>query len=649
MLTLNLAFAGLAVGSIAALSGIGLLITYRITGVFNLAHGAIAMFVAFLVYQTVSVWHWPLGVMAPVMVLVVAPALGVGMDVAVFRRLNRRGASPAESLVASLGVLAFLLGLASLIWGQQTRSAPTLFPLTTWQVGGLIVHVDALIDLAIVLAATIGLGLVTTRTRLGTQIRAVVDRRELAELSAVNADRVSAIGWAVGAGFAGLTGALLAPILQLNIYNLTLVVLEIFAVPVIARLISLPVAAAAGIGIGIVSSELQQVTLSGAAETFLNALVANLFVLGLLAALLIINKLEEVGSVDAGTASTLASRRGTEHSLRRRSVEYAGAGAAMLVPLAFPLLALRQAEQVPALAVVFVSIVAVTGYSGQISLGQAGYAGLGALFFAKFSANAPELVALLWGILAAGAVGLLTGYPAIRRRGLFLALTTFAVGATVDRFVFNQPYFTNGVLVRRPNFFGLSLSGDRAFYVFELACLAVALLVVRNLRSGRLGRALVAMRDNEGGAQSVGINLRVLKVFIFTASAVLAGLGGALLVQTQGAFDPTQFQPLQGLLWFLTVVVFGADSAAGAVVAAAVAVLFNTVTGNPDAYAVPVGILALALAGLPGGVSEGIRRIVDGLAIPSFWQERFANSLRPLPPPPRLSARGQALLARVRR
>lgn len=648
MLALNLALAGLAVGSIAALSGIGLLITYRATGVFNLAHGAIAMFVAYLVYSAVTDWHWPVGLAAVVMILGVGPALGVGIDMAVFRRLNRRGASPAESLVASLGVLAFLLGLASLIWGEQTRIAPALFPLTTWHIAGLIVHVDSLLDLGIVLLATGGLALLTTRTRLGTQIRAVVDRRELAELAAVDADRVSALGWAVGAGFAGLTGTLLAPILELNLYTLTLVVLEIFAVPVIARLSSLPVAVLAGVGIGIASSELQQVNLTGAAQTFLNALVANLFVVALLIALLALNRLHEVGNVDAGSTSALARRLAIEHPLRRR-MEYGVLGAALLAPLTFPVLALRDAQQVPAFAVVFLSIVAVTGYSGQISLGQAGYAGLGALFFAKFSANAPELVALLAGVLAAGAVGLATGYPAIRRRGLFLALTTFALGAFVDRFVFNQTYFTDGVFVRRPDLLGLQLTGDRAFYAFELACLALALLIVRNLRSGRLGRALVAMRDSEDGARSVGINLPVLKIFIFTTSAVLAGLGGALLVQTQGAFDPTQFQPLEGLLWFLAVVVFGSDSASGAVVAAGVAVLINTATGNPDAYAVPIGLLALALAGVPGGVSEGIRRISDGLAIPTFWQDRFAAALRVPPARPQLSERGRAALARVRR
>ncbi|HVA60893.1 MAG TPA: ABC transporter permease [Mycobacteriales bacterium] len=649
MAAVNFALAGLALGSIAALSGMGLLLTYRWTGVFNLAHGAIATLIAYLVYEAVDVAHWPIGVAAPLMVLGVAPALGVLMDIAIFRRLNRRGASPAESLVATLGVFALFLGLVSVLWGQQTRPAPSLFPVNTWKLGGAFIHVDALIDLGIVLLATASLAYVTARTRLGTEIRAVVDRRDLAELSAVNADRVSALGWAVGAGVAGLTGALIAPILSLNPYNLTLVILEIFAVPVIAQLASIPVAIAAGIGIGLVSSELTQVHLGGTPGAFLAAVKPNLYLLGLLAGLFIITELREVGSQDAGTASRLASRRGATATSRRRSLDFGIGGLLLAAPLVFPQDALRYAQQVPAFAIVFVSIVAIVGYSGQISLGQAGYAGLGALFFAKFSTNTPELVALLFGVVAAGIVGFLTGYPAIRRRGLFLALTTFAVGAFVDRFVFNQPYFTNGVLVRRPDAFGIHLVNDRAFYLFEILCLAVALAIVRNLRTGRLGRTLIAMRDSEAGARSVGINLRVLKIFIFTVSAALAGLGGALLVQTQGAFDSTQFQPIEGLLWFLTVVVFGADSAAWAVIAAALVVTINALTHNADAYAVPIGLLALLLAGVPGGVSEIWRRIVESVGVPESWLRHYAAQRPPMPAAVALSERGRAALARVRR
>jgi branched-chain amino acid transport system permease protein len=321
---------------------------------------------------------------------------------------------------------------------------------------------------------------------------------------------------------------------------------------------------------------------------------------------------------------------------------------ALFCPLLFDDSALRQAQQVPALAVIFASIVAVTGYSGQISLGQAGYAGLGALLFGRFSTDTPELVALLCAALAAGIVGFLTGYPAIRRRGIFLALTTFAVGTFVSRFVFQQPYFTNGLEVTRPSVLGLSLSGDRAFYAFELVVLALVFLVMTNLRSGPLGRSLVAMRDSERGARSVGVDIRTLKVFIFTVSAVIAGIGGALLVQQSGAFSADAFDPLASSLpWFAVVIVFGADSAAGAVIGAALVVLINSVTGNPNAYQIVIGIFATFIGLLPGGVAEAARRVVDWLLQPTALMRRYERSRGPRRAAPVLSERGRLVRDRI--
>jgi branched-chain amino acid transport system permease protein len=267
------------------------------------------------------------------------------------------------------------------------------------------------------------------------------------------------------------------------------------------------------------------------------------------------------------------------------------------------------------------------------------------LLFGRFSTGTPELVALLGAALAAGIVGFLTGYPAIRRRGLFLALTTFAVGTFVSRFVFQQPYFTNGLQVTRPSLFGLSLSGDRAFYIFELIVLGFVFLIMTNLRSGPLGRSLVAMRDSENGARSVGVDVRTLKVFIFTVSAVIAGIGGALLVQQGGSFSPDSFDPLASSIpWFAVVVVFGADSAAGAVLGAALVVLVNSLTNNPDAYQILIGAFATFIGLLPGGVSEAARRLIDWLIHPAGLIRRYEKSTTQVRPQPALSERG--LLAR---
>ncbi|HEU5034985.1 MAG TPA: ABC transporter permease [Mycobacteriales bacterium] len=650
MLALDYALAGLGLGAIAALSGVGVLLTYRLTGVFNMAHGAIAMIAAYLFWQCTAGWGLPVWLAALLVLAVASPGLGMLLERFVFRPLQRRFATPAESLVATIGLLVLLLGVAYVVWGPQTRHPAALVPENVVQWGSLTLHVDAFTDLGIVIAGTLALGIVLRLTALGTQIRAVVDRRDLAELSGVDADRVSAIGWSIGCVFASLTGILLAAQISLNPFGLTLLVLETFAIPVLAGLRSIPIAIATGIALGIAQSEMNLWSPANASlSSIWDALHANLPVVLLLVVLLVRNRLAEGGG-DAGSATTFARRRAGAASNRRLAVQYALAAGAMILPLTFNSVHLRQAQEIPALGIIFVSIVAVTGYSGQISLGQAGYAGLGALFFAKASGGTPQIIALLVAALAAGVVGFATGYPAIRRRGLFLALTTFAVGAFVSRFVFAQPYFTNDVEVNRPSFFGLSLQGDRAFYLFELALLAFAFLVMFNLRNGALGRSLIAIRDSEDGARSVGVDVRVLKVLIFTVSAMLAGLGGALLAQQAQAFDPTAFDPLEASLpWFAVVVVFGADSAVAAVIGAGFLVLVNALTGQAGAYLIPIGLLAAFLGRLPGGAAELGRRTVDWLMTPTALMRRYTAAVPPSRPPLVLSDRGRLALARVRR
>jgi branched-chain amino acid transport system permease protein len=648
VLAVDYALVGLGLGAIAALSGVGLLITYRATGVFNVGHGAIAMLAAYLFWQLADAWSVPVWVAAPLVLFVFAPAFGVLLERVVFRPLQRRFASPAEALVATIGILVLLLGIAYAVWGQQTRHPTSLFPTRVLHPGSLTLHLDAFFDLAVVLLGTGALGLALRLTPLGTQIRAVVDRRDLAELSGIDANRVAAIGWAIGCVFAALTGILLASQLSLDPFNLTLVVLETFAVPVIAGLTNLPIAIAAGVALGVGMSEMTLFTPTNPQVVDIwNALHANAPVVLLLLALLLRRRLAQSGG-DAGIATTFAQRRASEPSIPRMAVQYALAAIALFLPLAFDPVSLHQAQEVPALGIIFVSIVAVTGYSGQISLGQAGYAGLGALFFARVSNDVPEVAALAVGIVAAGLVGFLTGYPAIRRRGLFLALTTFAVGAFVSRFVFNQPYFTSGVTVSRPSLFGLSLAGDRAFYLFELGMLALAFLIMYNLRSGALGRSLIAIRDSEDGARSVGVDVRSLKVLIFTVSAMLAGLGGALLAQQKLSFTATDFDPLAASLpWFTVVVVFGADSAAAAIGGAAFVVLINRAVGNPAAYEIVVGLIAAFLGYLPGGVAERGRRSLEWVTTPTVLLRRYAEEMRPGPAPV-LSYRGRAALDRLR-
>jgi branched-chain amino acid transport system permease protein len=631
VLAANLAFAGLAIGCVAALIGIGLIATYRLTGVFNLGFGAIAMLVAYLLWQMVTQWHWPLWPSVVLDVFVVAPAIGWALDAAVFRQLQRRGASEAERLVAGLGVLVLCVGIGSLVWGTTARTdPPQLFPTRSVTLGGGVrISANVLYDLGAVLLATLLTLAVMHGTRIGTAMRAVVNGRDLAELSGVDTDELSAIATSFGSFLAGLAGVLLAPQLRLDPVQPTLVVLETMVVAVVAAMSRPAVAVVAALALGVGQSELTLLHWPGNAGVVLRALQSNLFVVALLVTVIALPRL--IPARD-GAATFLPSSRASPGAVLALVV-------LLLMPLGFDAADLRTAVQVPGLAVVLVSLVAVSGLAGQISLGQAGYAGLGALLAATLTtaggiAGLPAFPGVLAVVLAGVLVtpiGMLTGWPAIRRRGLALAITTFAVGTVLSRFVFAQPIFTSDLEV------GRAFESDRALYLFALAVLFVAVLAVSAMGRGRTGRALAAIRDDEDAARAAGINVSLRKIEVFAVASLLAGLGGALLAQAAQAFDPTTFDPVQGLLWFGAVVVFGSSDVFGAVLAAALLVGIDSAT-VPGASATLVGVLALLIGRMPGGLLPTLRRVIAaGRAAP--------------PPRPglRLTPRGQRVAAALRR
>ncbi|MFI1658432.1 ATP-binding cassette domain-containing protein [Streptomyces sp. NPDC020472] len=574
-LTYELTLAGLAVGSAAALTGIGLVVTYRATGVLNLAHGAVAMVCAYVLRQLVVGWGWPLPLGALVTLLLVAPALGLALDRGVFRPLALRGSNPAQTLVATIGVFVLLVGGAVLLWGPGARDdAPVLLGDDPWA------------QLAAVVALACLVGAVTRWTRFGRELRAVVDNRPLAVLAGIDADRVAAAGWAFGSFTAGLTGVLLAPYVRLDPYGMPLLVVEVIAVAVIARMRSLPVAVAAALAIGVVQAQLTRLHPEGWAEPLLQAVGANLFVVALLVAALV---LPGIGGKGEDALPPPARPARVPPAL------WTVVGVLFLLPLGLAGSDLHTAVQVPALAVILLSLVVVAGRGGQIALGQAAYAGLGALFTALLAAGGvPTLLALGLAVPMVAAAGLVTGRPAIRRHGLALALATLAVGVAVSRFVLTQPYATAGLTLGRPAGF----SDDRAFYALELVVLAGCLALVAALRRGRTGRALAALRDHEPGAEAAGVPVPRLKLFAFVLGAALAALGGGLLGMGLRAFDPEQYDPVRGLLWFAAVLVLGADSLLTPLAAAA---LLTTLDAGPQAgtAAALTGLLATLTGRLP--------------------------------------------------
>lgn len=242
---------GLAIGATYAIAASGLVVTYSTTGVFNIAHGAIGMFMAFTYWQFSVAWHWPPPLAVAVCVLVIAPLMGV-----VLERIVRpvADASVALKLVVTIAVMVLLIGLVQTIWKGSARQLPNFFGDHGFEFSGVFVTWQQVITVGAAVAVAIGLRLLLFNTRIGITMRGVVDNRSLVALNGGRPRRVAQLSWAVGASLAAVAGILVASQLQLAVFPLTLLVVDAYAAAMVGRLRSLPLTFAGALGIGLLQS-----------------------------------------------------------------------------------------------------------------------------------------------------------------------------------------------------------------------------------------------------------------------------------------------------------------------------------------------------------------------------------------------------------
>lgn len=579
----DLAVAGLGTGAVAALSGLGVLATYRVTGVLNVAFGAVGMFGAYLTRALVRDAHLPEYAAGLLVVCCFAPLLGLALEAAVFGPLQARAADAARLLTAGFGVTVLLVGLATAIWGAQARTdAAALLPGGSARIAG--VHVPAAVPVELALVVLVALGLAWF-SRGGPAVRAVIDDRRLAELAGLPARRLARIGWVVGTVLATLTGVLLAPQLRFDPTTLTLVLFETLGVAIAARLRSAPAAILAAFATAIAQAELTGVHLAGAAGSVLDAVRSNLFVVLLLGA----TWLTPAFSGPAGNAGSAGPAEPAGPAAVRRPARLTAGWPPYLLVLALGVAGwvlrptdLRAALTIPGLALVLLSF-RVLSAAGMLSLGQAGLAGIGALT----AGWAPG-----WGLpgalLAGAAVAAVLALPVLRQAGLHLAVATLAAGTALSSFLFDQPLFTPSS-VRRPGFAG----GDKAYLYFELVLLLLVLAGLTVLVRGRSALSLSALRDSETAARTAGVNVDAARLAVFAAAGAVAAFGGALWAAGDQVFDPTAFEPAQGLLWFAAAAAVGFADSGALILAAMVLVVADSYVAG--AAAILVGVATLVL------------------------------------------------------
>ena len=589
---------GVTVGLLGALVAIGMALVYRSNKILNFAQGDLGMAPATLsliLVQTFA-WTWLLGL---VVGLVAAVVLGAVVELAVIRRFVR---SPRLILtVATIGLAQVLVVVTALLpgWladltGRETddvvATAERLsFP---WRVeftlDPLVFRSDHILAWVVAPALLAGVAYLLRRTSLGMAIRASSERPERAAMLGVPVRRLTTYVWVVAAvlSFAGLflrAGVVGLPIGSAFSLN---VLLLAFAALTLGRLTDLPSVAVSAVALGVLEQgilwndtvDLGLFTL----DARRGVLVAPLLGVVILAGLLI----RRVGRSRAEGEEATAwqgSRevRGVPAELRGvlevRLVRVVVALVAGVVVVGLPLVLgtsdSLKASAVIVYATVAVSVVVLTGWAGQVSLGQIGFVGIGGAVgaFVTGSWGADLLLAILLAGVVGAVVALVVGLPALRLRGLYLGVVTLAFAMAVSGWLVNPQYFRwipQGRIERPPLFGRLSLESPTALYYLCLGVFAAAAFLVTGIRRSRTGRVLIAVRDNERNAQAFGISVTRAKLTAFALSGFIAAMAGATLVHHQQVFSAQLVAPEQNLLVFTAAVVGGLGSLVGAVLGA---------------------------------------------------------------------------------
>jgi ABC-type branched-subunit amino acid transport system ATPase component/ABC-type branched-subunit amino acid transport system permease subunit len=603
------AMRGLAIGVLA----VGVILIYRSCRVINFALGELGALCAALFVRLTINWHW--NFYAALAVTAVAGALlGAVLELGLVRRLFR--APRVVLLVATIGAAQLLLYLQFVLPSISAYSAfPTAFT-KQWTVGDVIVRADHAVALVVFPTLVLALAWFLNRTKHGMAVRAAADNPDAARLSGISVKRMSTVVWAMAGAFAAVSTILSAPLAGANVASTGElgpgILLRTLAAAVIAAMSSLPVAMAAAVVLG-----------TGEAILFYNnpadpGLINGVLLVVVLVAVLVVS-LRTRGLGMRERFSFAPRVRPIPAELQRlwwvRNHARIGAALALLAAIALPLLVTSSSRhylyaRILLMALVALSLTVLTGWAGQLSLGQFALVGLGGMStYALVQSRVAFPAALLLATLITAVGAVIVGTPALRMRGLFLAVTTLALAVAapwlLSRSIFLDPDHPSP-LMRRPVLGGVSLAPQRTYYFVCLALLVVGVVVVARVRRSGLGRSLLAVRDNELAASAMGISPTRVKLFAFALSGGLAGLAGGAFVGLLVQFEATDFQATQSLTVVAIAVVGGLSSITGTILGSLFIVgLPAFFPGNPQVSLLTsgVGVLILLLY-FPGGLVQ---------------------------------------------
>ncbi|MEZ5169224.1 MAG: ATP-binding cassette domain-containing protein [Acidimicrobiia bacterium] len=635
---LRFAILGLGSGAVYGLAALGIVLTYRGSGIVNFAQGAVGMVCAFVFYNardsgTSTLVAWSEA-------LLLGAAIGALTHILVMRPLRR--APVLSRLIATLGLFTVLLGFGQSRWGDTPRIVTKLLPVdgvTLW--GDVSIGRDRLFILAIGVGLTVALTAVYRWTKFGLSTQAVAENRRATSAQGISPDVIATANWALGGVLAALAAILIVNLTGLDVVGLTLLVVPALAAALVGNFRSFGLTLAGGLLIGILESEVAytqirfDVTLNGWARSIPFLVIVIVLVVRGRALPLRGEGIEKPPEIGTGR-------------IRPVALLTASAVVAVLIAFVFSTTLVEAATTTLALGIIILSLVVVTGYTGQLSLAQFALAGMGAWIGARAIANwdVPFELAFLLGVVGAVPIGVLVGLPALRTRGVNLAVATLGLALVIESLIlanFDRTGGVTGTSIGSVRFFGIDF--DTFAHPERYALLALLLfvgcgLLVANLRRGRAGRRLVAVRANERAATALGISVFRAKLYAFGLSAALAAVGGVLIGfrRPNVTFFPT-FSVFQSIFVVIYAVIGGIGFVLGAVIGAAVApgnFVVKLVGGSFDNERTVQVILGVALIVILVLIPNGIASLrASKLPVPKFraWvaKRREARPVDALP------------------
>jgi ABC-type branched-subunit amino acid transport system ATPase component/ABC-type branched-subunit amino acid transport system permease subunit len=591
-------FNGIVTGTTYGVLGVGLVLVYRSTRVINFAYGQMGVFSALLLALLVINWDVNYWLSLPA-VLVVGGVIGAVIELVVVRRLFT--APRVILFVATLGVTQLLLlGQSLLPRIEQYEPFPVPFE-STWEIGGIVVRNAQILVLVIVPALTAALAFFLRYTKFGTAIRAAADNPDAARTSAINVKTMSTVVWVLAGVLATVTAVLVAPLRNSTAAATAVLgpalILRALAAALVGRMRSMPLALLGGVAIGLVEALL-----------FFNSpgnpglVDAVLFVVVLVAVLAVSRSARD----EEGSKSMSFSPRvkpvpaGLEHYWIVRHLSTVGIALVIAIGLLAPLVLTRvsnqfRLSQMLLYALVALSLTLLTGWAGQLSLGQFAFVGVGAfvatalmtgmsftIFGQGYELYAVSFeAAVLIAVVVCTVAAMIVGTPALRVRGLFLAVTTLAFAVMAQTWLLRRPFLLGDestVRFDRPAW----VRDQRAYYYLCLAAVVVAVLALTRIRRSGIGRSLLAVRDNEQEAAAFTISPTRMKLTAFGVSGALAGLAGVLFAGNQVRFGTDAFPPDASLQVVAIAVIGGLSSIAGAILGALWVIGLPALLGDSD-------------------------------------------------------------------